>query len=216
MKKIFLLLVCIFAASAASAQGFANETVNGGQKARNHSSSSVEFQAYANVGTIFTGKPLLRYHEYHYEKFSLYNQVVGPTVDFSAGIMIKDGFYIGAEIGAQLLFESTTTVLEEYYYGKWEYTSSDESTTGVCIPVGVNLKGYILKNRTINPFINASVGYNIVVGDLYYDNSLYCQVGAGIEWKRLSLGIGYNILYDVWGEDIIHAGYVKLGVRIGK
>ncbi len=214
MKKIFLLSVCMFAVFTASAQGFANETVNGGRRTRSYSSSPVEFQAYANVGTVFTGKSLL-YSEYDsYGTLDMYNKVAGPTVDFSAGIMINDRFYIGAELGAQLLFESYEAEYISDYYGSAK-AESEESAMGVCIPIGLNMKGYILKDRTINPFVNASIGGGIVAGDTYYDHGLYCQVGAGIEWKRYSFGIGYNLHYDTWG-DAMHAGYIKLGVRIGK
>ena len=206
MKKFFLLCACIFAAFTASAQGFANETVNGGHKTtKGYSSGPIKFQAYANVGTIFTGP--IAHTSYAY--MDITGSGGGPTVDVSAGIMIHDRLYVGGEIGVHTLLGSNTFT----YSDRWENYEETIEYTGVYIPMGVNLKGYITKDKTINPFINCSLGGFVGTADFDYLSGLFCQVGAGIEWKRFSFGIGYNCLYDM---SAIHAGYIKLGVRIGK
>ena len=207
MKKILLLWVCAFAAFTVSAQGFASEKVNGGKTTKSFSSGPIKFQAYANVGTVFSGDALIYSYSSYYERVDAYCQIAGPTIDVSAGIMIKDRFYIGAEIGTQFMF--STYSICDISNGGYE----EVKKMGVCVPIGLNLKGYILNDRTINPFINVSFGGGIT-SDLYYDHGVHCQVGAGIEWKRYSFGMGYNLLYDGW--DAMHAGYIKLGVRIGK
>ena len=65
-----------------------------------------------------------------------------------------------------------------------------------------------------NEEINCSLGGFIGVSDtLDGINGFHCQVGAGIEVKRFTFGIGYNGLAK---GGTVSCGYVQLGVRIGK
>ena len=155
--------------------------------------SKIKFQGYATLGCIF-------------------NSIGGgPTLDVSVGTKIYEHFYIGAETG----FHSLLTHVD------YEYTHSDGSWRHVegtlfegYIPLGVNMKGYITKNKIINPYINCSLGGFFGVGDAMKGlNGFYCQAGAGFDIKCFTFGVGYSglVIYDT-----ASCGYIKFGVRFGK
>lgn len=152
----------------------------------------VKFQGYATLGTIFTADG------------------AGPTLDLTFGAKIYDHFYIGIATG----FHSCFTPYEYYYQVGFNVYRTSGTTFDAYIPIGVNMKGYLTKGRKVNPYINCSLGGFIGVSDtLDGINGFHCQVGAGIEVKRFTFGIGYNGLVK---GGTVSCGYVQLGVRIGK
>ena len=152
----------------------------------------VKFQGYTTLGTIFTADG------------------AGPTLDLTFGAKIYDHFYIGIATG----FHSCFTPYEYYYQVGFNVYRTSGTTFDAYIPIGVNMKGYFTKGRKVNPYINCSLGGFIGVSEtLDGFNGFHCQVGAGIEVKRFTFGIGYNGLVK---GGTVSCGYVQLGVRIGK
>ncbi len=145
--------------------------------------SGVKFQSYLYAGAIFN------------------SEGGGPAVDFNFGARIGRCFYAGIETGFHTLISSV------YFY--------DEklTITAAYVPIGVNLKGYLPVGKKIYPYLNCSLGGFVGVIDLDGLNGFYCQVGAGIDIKRFSFGIGYTGLVKGGTANL---GYVKLGVRFGK
>ncbi len=135
----------------------------------------------------------------------------GPAVDLSLGVRLWDYAYVGVETGFHSLFAKFE---DEYYdYSTSSYYGYSESYKMAYIPVGVNLKGYIPTGKKIYPYINCSLGGFFGIMDFGGLNGFYCQVGAGVDVKRFSFGIGYSGLVQM---GVANCGYIKLGVRLGK
>ena len=81
------------------------------------------------------------------------------------------------------------------------------------IPLELNMKGYIPVSEKVRPYINCSLGGFFGVADLDGLNGFSCQVGAGVEINRVSIGIGYNGLVKYGTSNL---GYIKIGIRLGK
>jgi hypothetical protein len=159
---------------------------------RNNTSSSlpVAFRGYASVGTIFL------------------SEMAGPTLDVTAGVFLFDRLYAGVEVGFHSLLE------KYYYYGDDDWGEYSEVLFGGYIPLGVNLKGYLTKKFAVNPYLECSLGAFVGIGDFSGETGFHCRVGAGIEYKRFNVGIGYNALVE-YGFPL-NMGYVNLGFRFGK
>lgn len=138
----------------------------------------------------------IRLQSYVYGGAIFMSHAGGPAVDLSLGVRLWDYAYVGVETGFHSLFSSA------YYSDKEAY-----------IPLGINLKGYIPTSKKIYPYVNCSLGGFFGLMDLGGFNGFYCQVGAGIDVKRFSFGIGYSGLVKYGTAS---CGYVKLGVRLGK
>ncbi len=147
-------------------------------------SQKVKFQGQVDVGTVFM------------------QGGAGPTVGVTAGALIMDYFYAGVETGFESLF-SSVAITDGYYIYK---VNSFEGY----IPLGVNMKGYFTKDTALKPYLNSSLGGFFGLADLGGLNGFRFQIGAGVDFKRFNLGIGYNMLYK-WGA--AHSGYIKLGYR---
>jgi|GEM_PF-3465189 len=102
-------------------------------------------------------------------------------------------------------------------------------------PIFVNDRIYLPTKRNINPFLDLSLGAYITIGNVdlnlhnpfgsSYDSKyqtnkgmllagMFSRFGVGMEYKRLVLGAGYQLLVDSRGEPNSSA-YLKVGVRIG-
>jgi hypothetical protein len=165
---------------------------------RNNTSSSlpVAFRGYASVGTIFL------------------SEMAGPTLDVSAGVFLFDHLYAGIEVGFHSLLEKYDYYEGDYYYGDDDWGEYSEIFFGGYIPLGVNLKGYLTKKFAVNPYLECSLGAFVGIGDFSGETGFHCRVGAGIEYKRFNVGIGYNALVE-YGFPL-NMGYVNLGFRFGK
>jgi hypothetical protein len=164
----------------------------------NNTSSSlpVAFRGYASVGTIFL------------------SEMAGPTLDVSAGVFLFDHLYAGIEVGFHSLLEKYDYYEGDYYYGDDDWGEYSEILFGGYIPLGVNLKGYLTKKFAVNPYLECSLGAFVGIGDFSGETGFHCRVGAGIEYKRFNVGIGYNALVE-YGFPL-NMGYVNLGFRFGK
>lgn len=137
----------------------------------------------------------IRFQSYLYAGTVFLQEAVGPTFDASVGARLREYAYIGIETGFHYL-----TIID--HGGDFSY-----------IPIGINLKGYIPVGKKIYPYINCSLGAFIGLSDFDDLYGFYCQVGAGIDIKRFSLGIGYSTIMN--GGNL-NCGYVKFGIRLGK
>ena len=81
------------------------------------------------------------------------------------------------------------------------------------IPLGVDLRGYIPVTENARIFVDCSLGGFFGISDIQGLNGFTCQVGAGIEISRFTLGLGYNALVK---QGTLNSGFIKLGIRIGK
>lgn len=147
----------------------------------------------------------VRLQSYIYGGAIFMSHAGGPAIDLSLGVRLWDYAYIGVETGFHSLFSKVEDEIYDYGY--------TESYKEAYIPVCVNLKGYIPAGKKIYPYVNCSLGGFFGIMDLGGFNGFYCQVGAGIDVKRFSFGIGYSGLVKFGTAS---CGYVKLGVRIGK
>ncbi len=142
----------------------------------------------------------VKFQSYVYAGTIFQAGIGGPSVDLSFGARLFDYAYVGIETGFHMPITDAI-----YYY-------EDTYLFGY-IPIGLNIKGYIPTGKKIFPYINCTLGGFVGVIDFGGHNGFYCQVGAGIDIKRFSFGIGYSGLVQTGA---INCGYVKLGVRIGK
>jgi hypothetical protein len=147
----------------------------------------IKFQGYFTLGTIFTSIS------------------AGPTVDLNLGVKIYEHFYLGVESG----FHTMLTPINDNYLESLENWISE-----MYIPLGVNMKIFFTKNKTVNPYLNCSLGGFFGVGDALGGlNGFYCQAGAGFDVRRFTFGIGYSGLVKYGTAS---CGYIKLGLRLGK
>lgn len=154
---------------------------------------TVRFQGYAMAGTIFNA------------------DAFGTTVDVGVGVRVGKALYAGLQTGvhSELLIYTEY----EYDYDTQVIESERELEAYMYMPLGVNLKGYLpIGNEKIYPYLNCSLGGFIGVDDLSGFNGFYAQVGAGIDIRRFSVGVGYSCLHKLATSNM---GYIKLGVRFG-
>ena len=137
---------------------------------------------------------------------------MGLDINAQAGRTLLD--FLGAEAGFQAMFEKYQKT--DIVYGTTVVI--DIESISMNIPVGLNLKGYITRDKRVNPFINCSVGALFAGNEDFSDfgfGGMLGQAGIGVEWKRLSVGVGYNMMLPRLGS-IHHGGYLKIGFRFGK
>lgn len=164
----------------------------------------------------------------HRALFNVYGEVgcdffsveAGPSLNFSFGARIYDYVFAGLSVGVDALF-----VTIDY---DWGYAAGYAGMfDAVNIPILGTVRGYYPVNENFSPFAELSIGPSVLIGNIYYgdDRSIYrstlsvasgrFRFGAGMEWKRFVVGIGYDCIF-VTGGYAIHMGYAKVGVRIGK
>lgn len=139
-----------------------------------------------NTSSDFSG---VKFQSYLYAGAIFGSYGVGPAVDLSFGARVGRCFYAGFETGFHMFFG----MFADAY-----------------VPIGANFKGYLPVSKRIYPYLNCSLGGFVGVSGF---GGFYCQVGAGTDIGRFSVGIGYTGLA---AGDIVSLGYVKLGVRFGK
>lgn len=144
------------------------------------------FQGYATAGTVFFGG----------------GREVKWGTDFNAsfGARLDDYTYIGVESGLAVIDSYT---VQTYLI--------DESVTSAYVPIACNFRLMYPVSTRFVPYINVSVGGFIGVFDLHR-NGFYLQLGAGIDYKRFTFGVGYTGLGD---HGFANAGYLKVGVKFG-
>lgn len=142
-----------------------------------------KLQVQADLGTIFL------------------DEAAGPTVTLGVGVRMFDHLYVGAETGFD-------TMIKRYKFGlgdTLQYTRFEGY-----VPLGVNLKGYLFKDRDWSPYLNCSLGGFFGFYEEHWFNGFRSQVGLGVDIKHFNLNIGYHALV----HDITqHFGYIKLGYR---
>ncbi len=154
--------------------------------------SGIKFQSDISLGTIFGA------------------DYAGPTLDIALGARIGRYFFIGAQTGLRSIIETVDLL----YYGYGDLVREESKTLFEgYIPLELNMKGYIPVSEKVRPYINCSLGGFFGVADLDGLNGFSCQVGAGVEINRVSIGIGYNGLVKYGTSNL---GYIKIGIRLGK
>lgn len=170
----------------------------------------VKFQGYITAGATFGDVEVVFYEYIPYLDSTFYcvdNMfMAGPTFNLSLGVKIYDHLYMGVESGFHSMIRKC-----KFAYG--DRVMNETLLLGY-VPIGVNVKGYFTKGMRVNPFINCSLGGFIGVSDLDGVNGFSCQVGAGFEAGRFLMSAGYSCLKK--NAYVQHAGYVQLGVRLGK
>ncbi|MCM1042344.1 MAG: hypothetical protein NC396_07980 [Bacteroides sp.] len=150
---------------------------------------------------------------------------VGPALDASVGARIYDYFFIGAEVGYNSIFEKLSFFDMTNVYEGWVYYHN--------MSAGINMKGYYPVSKKFFPFLNLGFAAEILAVDDKIHNSasfrkknsdmpktynsehfgfFQMQVGAGVDYGRLSCGIGYKLLNRK--ELNRHFCYIKVGVRL--
>ena len=123
----------------------------------------------------------------------------GPTVTLGVGGRMFDHLYVGAETGFD-------TMIKRYNkLGVLQYSRFEGY-----VPLGVNLKGYLFKDRDWSPYLNCSLGGFFGFYKEHWFDGFRSQIGLGVDIKQFNVNIGYHVLV----HDITqHFGYVKLGYR---
>ena len=122
----------------------------------------------------------------------------GPSLDFSFGARTSKYLYLGAGFGWHNLINSVY-----YYYDVWfPY-----------LTFTADIKGYIPTSvKGIYPRLDLSFGFCVDAYDAL--EGFYMSFGAGIDYRRFSFGIGYQM--SVIGNVVLPLGYIRLGIRFGK
>lgn len=168
---------------------------------RKHNGISANFRGYITFGSIFSSSG------------------AGPVLGISLGGIIGEHFYLAAESGFHSHIIQGGYIPSYDKYGNIKYDKHGEQQykrehiLEGYIPLAVNMKGYFTKNKKFNPYLNCSLGGFFGVSGLNGINGFYCQVGAGFDAKRFTLGIGYSGLVK---HGTSNCGFVQLGVRFGK
>lgn len=125
---------------------------------------------------------------------------IGPSLDFTYGARFYDYFFLGVELGYSCWFEKLYYDWGGYY---WNWTSLQFAS------LRLNMKGYWPITEKISPFMNFGIGTSVwIPGAFAFFNM---QLGAGVEIRRFSVDMGYNLL-SIYGAGI-HSGYLRFGVR---
>lgn len=160
-----------------------------------------EIKTKRGFSSIVSGKSYInkiKFQGYGYVRlmYGDYN-LFSSSADLSLGVRFYDYFYLGAEIEYLPIF------MEDYpAYGstpKWRFGTHD-------VFLGGHMKGYIPISEKLYPFIDFSLGGHWLAFG-FGGIGLGLKIGAGVDYKRFSSGIGYEYIIDG------HAGYVKFGVR---
>lgn len=160
---------------------------------RNSSAApAVKFQSNIELGAIFGTNPNFR------------NSVGGPSFDIAWGARIGRHFFAGVQTGLRSVIETVGLYTAYDYYSKTLFEGY--------VPLGADLRGYIPVAQNARIFVDCSLGGFFGVGDMEGLNGFTCQVGAGIEIKRFTLGLGYNALVK---QGTFNSGFIKLGIRVG-
>ncbi|MCQ2311446.1 MAG: PorT family protein [Paludibacteraceae bacterium] len=215
----------------------------------------ITFQSYVEVGALFGKNNLLDDVDKLKKLLNVpisidYSMLAGPSVDFVAGARLNDYLFLGVGLGFQLKTMTTdiSTTIAGYKI------EGDLRETMLSLPLYVNARVYYPKNIKCMPYFDLSIGGNFGLTDqlkidasasseyesykesLKWANGFLLKVGLGLDIKRFSIGIGYQMtrllgkielpeygkisISDV--EDIVqhdiyeHMGYVKIGVKLGK
>ena len=147
----------------------------------------------------------------------------GPAIDASFGARFYDYFYLGAELGYACIFEKMVLTQGNYKVENfWMYSH--------LFSINVNMKGYLPVSEKLFPFINLTMGlgffpldgtihdgqhrsdYDIHLGLTNGLRWFNMQVGAGVDFKRFSVGLGYHALSK--NGVTANIGYFKMGIRL--
>lgn len=215
MKKILLTLCAVVCTVAVASAQLKLKPFEPTVKYRGEISIGGAFSGTAHVDAIVDAK------------FNV--SLSRPFLETVHGVMISDYIFVGAGVGLQ------------YYAGKLGdlqnyYEFAPESLNTLTVPIFVNVKGFLPLNNNIKPFINLGLGGSVVactdlaiVENTYghkhaydVDGGFYCDFGAGVEYKRWSVGIGLQhqrmSLTEGYDSDVEEAPiyfnsfYIKLGV----
>lgn len=122
---------------------------------------------------------------------------IGQSPNFSLGVRIFDYGYIGFMSGVE--FTEFFDYVGNYKGFLW------------MIPFMVDARGYYPINEKLHPYIQFAWGGGAVFADKkYYGTNWKFRLGAGIDIKRLSLGIGWSNM------GLCNQFFIKVGAKIGK
>lgn len=159
------------------------------------SGSKTKSQAVSDGQKPFIKK--IKFQGYGYLGLPFSSNAVGPSFDLNLGARFYDYFYLGLELGYAPIFVKEYGYSYysgySYYYSYWDILHD--------VTIGINMKGYIPVSEKLYPYANLSLGF-------HYPTLFGMQLGLGVDYKRLSCGMGYELL--LLGG---HLGYVKFGVR---
>lgn len=176
----------------------------------------------------------------------------GPSLDFDLGVRIKDFFYVGLDFGTHFLL----TPEREFSFRESKDAvpiTQRQHKYLLYFPLAASTKFYLpTKKQYIYPYLSLAVGGNLAIcgivayGGSYRNKSswacggAFIQFGAGVDIKRLSLGIGYTFIssnflkkdadssqlyyselslssYEISNlTKSIDGLYLKIGVRLGR
>lgn len=156
----------------------------------------LKFQAYVMVGCIF------------------YRYGFGPSVDVNLGVKLGKYIHLGVEAGFYYMMSDISKA--DYIVVEYDGVKLDKEPKGsflheAYVPLGLNVKGYIpTQIEKLNVYVNGTIGGFFGVINMFKQNGLNCQVGAGVDDGYISYGIGYSCLHI---KSTVHLGYIKIGVR---
>ena len=157
---------------------------------------SVRFNAYVDVGCIFT------------------KGEAGPIMNVTLGFRLNDGFFIGVQSGIDALFGSPASGGAGFDMASFPLMFDFRGFFPVKNPA---FRPYVecalganFLSRLGKPIYYEGVAYDFPTMTIFRLHG-----GLGFEFKRATMTAGYA-LYHLAKENNIHCGYVKVGIRIGK
>lgn len=152
------------------------------------------FNGYLDINLLLGG---IRVYDdplsFDYRKYI----AIGQSPNFSLGVRIFDYGYIGFLSGIEFM---------EFF----DYDGKCEGYLWM-IPFMVDARGYYPINEKLHPYIQFAWGGGAVFADKkYYGTNWKFRLGAGIDIKRLSLGIGWSNM------GLCNQFFIKVGAKIGK
>lgn len=150
----------------------------------------------------------------------------GPKYDIGAGCRINNYLYLGINIGGSIAIDGWTLGIgddnknlngdfsmfeggvKDFY---WEMYTHISANAKLLLPI---------KNSRLTPFLDVKLGANI---DLNKLSGFYMSYGMGIDYRRLSIMVGYEGISSYYykimppnDKTLGHTIFLNVGVRIGR
>jgi hypothetical protein len=142
---------------------------------------------------------------------------IGASTNFTFGCRINDYVYVGGSIGYD--FYPIRTVTTDIYVSRSYNYEDAHFITSLS-----NVRIFIPAKPQLYPFFNISAGCSIIFPFYLEPVHFRLKVGAGVDIKRFTIGMGYDFLSGATYQALLsstdflpnHTIYLNLGVRIGR
>lgn len=234
-----------------------NSTNNYSANDVQRTNKKITFQSYIEVGALFGTNTILDDIDklddvvgFPISKFIDKPIIAGPAIDIVAGARLNDYVFLGIGLG----FQAKIMKIKASENIAGVNAKGELKETMLSLPLYLNTRVYYPKNIKCMPYLDLSIGGNFglthhikasvsfnkdsySLDDSYkWANGFLLKVGFGIDIKRFSIGVGYQMtrllgkvelpeygkikiseIEDLVQHDLYeHMGYVRVGIKLGK